>query len=123
MSKPKRVNPFMRVAQAVPDVPIIYVSGPVSSHADLNRPAFIEAERRLRDAGYFSIIPHIVVDPDTPWLQAMAACVNALSKADGVALLDGWEDSDGAKIEVMLADRGGLPIATVDEWCEGARHE
>lgn len=36
----------------------IYVSGPMTGHPDLNRPAFDAAAKRLREEGHFVINPH-----------------------------------------------------------------
>lgn len=36
----------------------IYISGPMTGHPDLNRPAFDAAAKRLRENGHFAINPH-----------------------------------------------------------------
>lgn len=36
----------------------IYISGRMTGHPDLNRPAFDAAEKRLREQGHFVINPH-----------------------------------------------------------------
>lgn len=118
----------------------LYVIGPVTGIADDNRPAFEAARKRLHDAGYMPVgIPHDSIEPGTPWEQAMRMSLcNMLmymdrfdEKADdlvfdsfefdGVAMLDGWEKSDGATMEHMIAESVGMPCRTVDEWARLAR--
>jgi hypothetical protein len=42
-----------------------------------------------------------------------------LTHADGVALLDGWEQSLGAKAESYVAQHCGLPVMPIDKWLKG----
>jgi hypothetical protein len=47
----------------------------------------------------------------------MRADIIMLMKADGVALLDGWEESRGAKKEMVVA-HGIMPIFPLKKWLE-----
>ena len=40
---------------------------------------------------------------------------------DGVAMLDGWEQSRGARLERQVAEACGIPCKTVNEWLEEAQ--
>lgn len=112
----------------------LYISGPVTGIKDDNRLAFSWAQNRLMDAGYEPFIPHEIVEPDDTHETAMLLCVNELTERtqkrgarypvpafDGVALLPGWEQSEGARLEKAVAEACGIPVKTVDEWLEEAR--
>lgn len=100
--------------------PVLYVSGPVTGIEDDNRPAFEEAARRLRAAGFAARIPHEDIAPGTDWIPAMRMSLMAiLAQADGLALLPGWERSKGACVEVYVARTLGMPVKPVDAWILG----
>lgn len=97
-----------------------YISGPMSGVLDLNRPAFAAAQQALQDAGYAVVNPFEVSD-SIDWHTCMRADIKALVDCDGVATLDGWERSRGAKIEVSLATRLGMPARPWQDWVREAR--
>ena len=110
----------------------LYISGPVTGIEDDNRPAFDEAWERLNAAGFMSCSPHCFVRSGERHDVAMRSCINELTSHfwgygktdgyyDGVALLPGWEHSEGAKLERAVAEACGIPVKTVDEWLEEAR--
>lgn len=94
----------------------IYIAGPVSGLQGLNRTAFDTARERLQSLGYTPLIPHWFVPRDTTWKDAMRLSIETLVKCDGVALLDGWQESRGATLERDLAKQLGMEVKTVDEW-------
>ena len=55
--------------------------------------------------------------PETTWHQFMRADIKALCDCDALALLDGWQHSAGAQLELHLAHRLGLEIGTVEKFC------
>lgn len=105
----------------------LYVSGPVTGRDNRNLDAFREAQRSLVDAGHTAIIPHQIVTSSATHERAMRACINDLTwwlggfEYTGVALLEGWEDSAGARLEKAVAEACGIPCKTVGEWLEAAR--
>ena len=98
----------------------IYISGPMS---DLPRSEyqrkFREAERILHRHGYGVINPCRVWPCRWPWIyKAMEFCLGhskayalilaydlllLMTRADGIAMLPGWEQSRGARIENYTA--------------------
>ena len=111
----------------------LYISGPVTGKPNDNRKAFEEARRELRH-WYMVSIPHEYVDAETTHEEAMAILLHQLTDRtysyrkgkcanlyDGVALLPGWEQSEGARLERAVADACGIPCKTVDEWLEEAQ--
>ena len=77
----------------------LYISGSVTGIEDDNLSAFEIAQKELEAAGTSYPVPYY----------------------DGVALLPGWEQSDGAKLKKAVAEACGIPVKTVDEWLEEAR--
>lgn len=93
----------------------IYLSGPISGYLHHNRPAFAAAQEALEATGYTVVNP-LDVTQATDWQSCMRDDIKALMDCDGVALLDGWERSRGAKIEVSLATRLDMPVRHWTEW-------
>jgi len=96
---------------------MIYLSGPMTGLPEYNYPAFREAAKMLRCFG------QIVFDPseafegrtDLPKEIYMRKDIEELLKADVVALLQGWELSTGAQLEVEVAKQCGIPIRLLEE--------
>lgn len=98
----------------------IYVIGPVTGKEQDNRPAFEEAAQRLYEAGYTALIPHWFIKPGTPWKPAMRRSIETLALCDGVAALDGFGSSKGARIEADLATELGMQVKSVEAWTRSA---
>ena len=99
----------------------LYISGPITGVADGNRAAFSAAEAQLRAAGFVPINPRDNGLPaDSTWHEHMRADLRLLLDCDGVALLDGWENSRGARVEFQLAAGIGMPRRMVAFWLEDA---
>lgn len=95
----------------------IYVIGPITGFDDLNLPAFEEARRMLRSAGYVPLIPHDFVSETADWQKAMRISLETIAKADGIAYLEGWQKSYGARLEYGIASNLGIEVASVASWC------
>jgi len=95
----------------------IYISGPISGMPDLNQPAFLVASLSLLDRGHRALNPFQNGLPgSSPWSDHMRADIRMLMDSDAVAMLPGWENSRGAKIERQLALDVGIPVKTLAEW-------
>lgn len=89
----------------------IYISGPMSNMAALNFPAFNHAAAILRAAGYEAINPaEINPDPTAKWQDCMFRDLAELDTCDAILMLEGWENSPGAQIEKLWAQRTGKAI-------------
>lgn len=99
------------------DKPLVYVSGPMTGLPDHNYNTFDRAASRLRSLGYEVINPAETAGgtihlPRETFLRIDVGYVMA---AEAVALLPGWSDSKGSKLEVMVAEAMGLPIYFYNE--------
>lgn len=95
----------------------VYISGPISGIAELNLSAFMEAHKALEDLGHTPVNPHIKDLPaDAAWQDHMRMDIKMLMDCQGVAMLPGWENSRGAKIERQLALDLGIPVQLIEEW-------
>ncbi|WP_336628460.1 MULTISPECIES: DUF4406 domain-containing protein [unclassified Microbacterium] len=127
-------TPDVETVEGEADRFTLYISGPMTGIPHWNYPAFIDAAAELRIWGFNVISPHELdqdagVDPAAEWTGAMrreaiARDVEAVAKhADGVAVLDGWAASFGARAEVAVAGALQLPIQTIHEWIAEARED
>ncbi len=93
----------------------IYIAGPMTGLPEFNYPAFNRAAHALRVKGY-----HVENPADNPvplcgtWKGYMRMAIAQLVTCDTVALLPGWSDSKGAKVEHQLAL--DLDLQVLDPW-------
>jgi hypothetical protein len=90
----------------------IYVAGPMTGYADFNFPAFHAAAARLRQAGWEVVNPaeNFGGRTDLPHETYLRADVILLAQCDAAAMLPGWEESRGAKLEYLLARELSLEL-------------
>ena len=106
-----RLPPFMRGTRKR-----LYLSGPMTGRTELNWPAFQAEAHRLRALGYVVINPaELNPNPKTGWHACMRADLKALLDCDAICLLDGWEQSQGAHLELHVAHRVGLQVLQARE--------
>jgi hypothetical protein len=92
----------------------VYISGPISGIADY-RANFADAEQELTGLGYEVVNPVTVGDAlmlrlkrEPTYDEYMADDLEELAKCDNILLLDGWENSKGARIEWNKAKELGI---------------
>lgn len=88
----------------------LYIAGPMTGYPEFNYPAFAQAAARLRALGYEVISPHELNAVSDEWMTCMRNDIAALVTCDGVAVLDGHENSDGARVETAIAFALKMPI-------------
>jgi len=81
----------------------VYIAGRMRGVADLNRPAFAAAARRLRIEGFQIFNPAAANLEQLPLRKIMAYVLGQLCECDAIAMLPGWWRSGGARIEWLLA--------------------
>ena len=89
----------------------IYLSGPMTGVPELNVPSFHAEAFRLKALGYEVVNPvDINPDPYARWQDCLRRDLVALLGCDTLALLDGWQKSVGAHLEMHVAHRVGMEI-------------
>nr|DAV94664.1 MAG TPA: deoxyribosyltransferase [Caudoviricetes sp.] len=94
----------------------VYISGPITGIAFGNRFAFMAARAALELCGYEAVDPgEVQLDDEASWADYMRADLKLLLDCDFIYMLDGWEDSKGARIERELAENLGIEEIDVDQ--------
>jgi len=91
----------------------VYIAGPMTGIAELNRQAFERAANQLRAMGYEPVIPGDLHLRDTPYGEALRNAIRAMLDCDQYTLLDGWGNSRGARLEHEVAHAVGMKLLTL----------
>lgn len=109
---------------------MIYVSGPMAGYPEHNFPAFKDATARLRAAGFKVLCPTECAMP-CGCEGALAVCdegphdwadfvrwdlVAMLQEARALAMLPGWENSRGARLERHVALALKMRVRPLEDW-------
>jgi hypothetical protein len=96
----------------------IYLSGKISGLHDLNKPKFRRYTEVFQVHGWEVFNPHSIPPPPfkasekDEWHYYMRECIKALMDCDIVAVLDDWQQSRGAMIEVQIALDLGMQVVS-----------
>ena len=96
----------------------VYVSGPMSGLPELNATAFDEAAEALRELDYAVCNP-IETSQQLGKLshaEYLRFDFQRVLEADFLVALDGWEDSVGARAEILMAIRMGTKVWDWATW-------
>ena len=85
----------------------VYISGPMTGIKDFNAPAFEKAYFDLQKADHFPVMPSPYVDGKT-YQEYLRDDLKLLLDCDAIYMLEGWQESKGAKIEHMVALACGI---------------
>lgn len=100
----------------------VYISGPITGIDFGNRFAFSCARNALELCGYEVVDPsEVKLDDEATWTDYMRADLKLLLDCDFIYMLDGWEDSKGARIERELAENLGIEEIDLDQEFERAK--
>ena len=98
---------------------VIYISGPMTGYPNFNREAFVKAEMCLIGKGKEVVSPSLVEQDDEgqTWkpLQGkysyyLKIALQKMLRCNAIVMLDGWQDSKGARVERYLAEALGYKI-------------
>lgn len=87
-----------------------YISGPMTGLTDLNYPAFHAMEKLLRDSFGCNVLNPARHPSGLSYDEYMALAMSDLDRSDVIVLLDGWQNSNGAKMEFLKAYHLNLDI-------------
>lgn len=90
----------------------VYISGAIA-HYDMaeRKEAFSDAEMRLRGMGFNPVNPFKNGLPDEAhWREHMRADIRLLLDCEYIYMLQGWELSKGAKLELDVASSCGIKV-------------
>lgn len=90
----------------------LYISGGMTGYKEYNFPKFNEVAQNLRKQGYQVINPAELVKPpyDKNWSEYLKIDIEELTKVDGIVVLEDWNKSKGATIEVYIGIVLDLPV-------------
>ncbi len=98
----------------------VYLSGPMKGYPESNFPAFHAHAAALRARGIEVVNPAEInvkgAENDAGFYNAcLRADLKAMMDCDAIALMRGWERSNGANLELHVAHRVGMSVLFVDE--------
>lgn len=95
----------------------LYIAGPMSGIPGHDLDAFARAADRLTEWGYEPVNPgRHGVTSGYEWGDYLRRGITELCACDGVAVLNDWATSPGARLEVHVARQLGMPVRPLKEW-------
>ncbi len=94
----------------------VYVAGPMTGIEDFNYPTFNAVAAHLRAQGYEVENPaDLGIVECAQWEDYMAYDLTRLGLCGVIALLPGWDLSQGARLEVMIAEHLGMRVVNAHD--------
>lgn len=106
----------------------VYIAGPMTGLPDYNYREFNRIADHLRKYGFekgsrppaiLNPAEALMADTTLGYEFYMRSAIHLVLQADTIVLLPGWEESRGATMEVLIAQRLGLTIRMVDSEHDG----
>lgn len=105
------------VIRTLPEGFKLYIAGPMSGIADHNFPAFRDKAAELRDLGLIVVNPAELHGGDRTqkWSWYLRRDVRAMMDCEGLYMLEGWTNSEGASFEFSIAQKLEMEIVFYDQ--------
>ncbi|ECF6948263.1 DUF4406 domain-containing protein [Salmonella enterica subsp. diarizonae] len=101
---------------------VVFICGPMTGYENYNRDAFMRKERELINYGATVLSPAMLPD-GLEHEQYLTITRGMIRVSDVICLLPGWENSEGAKREVVYAMKHNIWPMWLDEECRGKLKE
>jgi hypothetical protein len=88
----------------------VYICGPMTGLPDLNFPAFYKAEDFLKKMGWKTVNPANNGQGKKPYEWYLRRDLKQMLECNSLVLLNGWENSNGARLEEYVASKLKMPI-------------
>jgi hypothetical protein len=90
----------------------IYISGPMTGIPEFNHPAFNKVAKILRQEGAIVFNPAEAFEgkKDLPRHEYMRKDIKQLLEAEAIVMIEGWEQSKGARLELEIAKEINIPV-------------
>lgn len=89
----------------------LYISGGMSGYANYNYDAFMDMANKLRQLGNEVVNPAELAEAGImSWEEYLKLDIKYLMDCDAIVVLDGWEKSRGATVEVYLGIVLGMKV-------------
>lgn len=90
----------------------IYIAGPMTGYENFNYDTFNRLGGEWEERGWAVHNPATAYNGSTrlPYRLYMSSAVQLLLQSEAVALIDWWEESSGATMEALIAQRMGMPF-------------
>lgn len=94
---------------------IIYIAGKYSGEIDKNIADARRVAIKIWEAGHVALCPHLNTanfekDCTLEYDGYIKGDLKLLERCDAILMLKGWEESQGAQIELEYAESRGLPV-------------
>ena len=102
----------------------IYISGGITGlPKQTAKENFANASKKIKELGFDVCNPFREVrNGGYNWFVDMSQCFELMSSCDAILMLDGWERSCGANIELAAMISQGKPAVTMENLIEAARY-
>ncbi len=92
----------------------VYISGPMTGVENYNHAAFKKACALVKKAGHEPVSPHKAPQLES-WEESLRHDLQLLLGCDAIALLPGWERSQGACLVRLVAMELSMPIMHIED--------
>lgn len=104
-----------------PVIQRLYVAGPMSNYEHNNYPEFHRVSSLLREAGFTVVNPAEAGVPGKDrvhYVDLLRQDLIDMMTCHGVAVIDHWWESAGARNEVQVAGILKMPVHSYEKWLE-----